>query len=147
MIANSKVSPASHDALRAALQRLAQGTPTRSDGTFTVTTLAAEAGVSRSTANRAPDVLRDLEQLRQRAGDLPSAGNGDTDISELRKELADTKRANNKAVKELEGSIDILAQHVQVLTLDNERLRKAVEAKGSTVAPLRGRDPGPTLVE
>jgi hypothetical protein len=85
--------------------------------------------------------------MRQQEGDLPPARNGDTEIGGLRKELADTKRANNKTIRALEGSIDILAQHVQVLTLDNERLRKALECKGPTVVPLRGGKPGPTLVE
>jgi len=65
----------------------------------------------------------------------------------LRKEPADTKRANNKSIRALEGSIDVLAQRAQVLTLDNARLRKALEGKGSTVVPLRGGKPGPTLVE
>ncbi len=58
-----------------------------------------------------------------------------------------TKRANNTTIKVLEGSIDILAQHVQILTLGNERLRKALETKDSTVVPLRGGKPGPTLVQ
>lgn len=147
MNAKSTVSPASDGALRAALQRLAEGTPRRSDGALTVTTLAAEAGVSRSTANRATDVLRDLEQMRQHAGVVPPPRNSDTDMGGLRKEVADAKRANNKTIKVLEGSIDILAQHVQVLTLDNQRLRKALEAKDATVVPMRGGTPGPTLVE
>ena len=47
--------------LRAAMQRLLDGSPIRSNGSLTVSALAVEAGLSRRTAGRAKGVLRDFQ--------------------------------------------------------------------------------------
>jgi hypothetical protein len=47
--------------LRAAMRRLLDGTPIRSNGSLTVSALAVEAGVSRRTAGRAKGMLRDFQ--------------------------------------------------------------------------------------
>ncbi len=44
------------------------------------------------------------------------------------------RRRHAEKVAALELSIDTLAQHVQVLTLDNERLRNALAKAGANVA-------------
>jgi hypothetical protein len=134
----SKVSPASEDALRCALHRLRDGTAIRTAGSLTVSGLAAEAGVSRATANRATEILSDLAQLRLHQAD-PT--NGHRDDTALRAELAATKRAHAETVRQLRASIDTLAQHVQVLTLENHALRTSLAARDATIVPLPGTRP------
>lgn len=57
------VSRTTEQALRAALARLSSGNPLQTDGRLTVANLAREAGVSRATANRAPLILSDLQDM------------------------------------------------------------------------------------
>lgn len=130
----SHVSPASETALRSALQRLRDGTPIRTNGALTVSGLAAEAGVSRATASRATQILSDLSQLRHQLAD--SAPGHHDDIT-LRRQLADAKRTHAETVRALRASIDTLAQHVQVLTLENHALRRSA-GHDATVVPLPG---------
>lgn len=52
--------------LRAALDRLINGTPVRTDGRLAVTGLAREAGVNRATAYRHHDVITDLKAAAER---------------------------------------------------------------------------------
>jgi hypothetical protein len=130
----SGVSAVSDRALQAALVRLGEGRPLRTDGALTVSGLAAEAGVSRSTANRsaaAVEALRSL-QLARASEVIPESC--PFDERQARKEIADLRRGHAEKVSALELSVDTLAQHVQVLTLDNERLRHALAKAGSNVA-------------
>ncbi|MFP5319219.1 MAG: hypothetical protein ACLGI2_13135 [Acidimicrobiia bacterium] len=130
----SGVSVASERALQEAVVRLAEGRPVRSNGALTVAGLAAEAGVSRSTANRsarALDALRSLQLARAATVDPEQRP---FDERQARNEIADLRRRHAEKVAALELSIDTLAQHVQVLTLDNERLRNALAKAGSNVA-------------
>jgi len=124
-----------HGRLRAALHRLRGGTPIRTSGALTISGLAAEAGVSRATANRATEILSDLAQLRQHQAD---SSPGHRDDTSLRAELATTKRAHTETVRELRASVDTLAQHVQVLTLENHALRRSLAAHDATIVPLPG---------
>ena len=57
------VSRSTEQALRAALARLAAGNALQSDGRLTVANLAREAGFSRATANRAPLILSNLQDM------------------------------------------------------------------------------------
>ena len=133
----SGVNPASEQALQDALLRLSDGRPLRSSGSLTVTGLAAEAGVSRSTANRSTAAVDALRALRLRRESPVESERPLFDERQARKELTDLRRRHAEKVAALETSIDILAQHVQVLTLDNERLRKALPRPGSNVAAHR----------
>ncbi|WP_407179689.1 hypothetical protein [Bradyrhizobium sp. STM 3562] len=53
----AQTGPTSAAVLRAAMVRLLDGRPPRTNGALTVANLAREAGVSRATANRAADLL------------------------------------------------------------------------------------------
>jgi hypothetical protein len=53
------VSPATETMLRAAMQRLLNGTPQHTDGALTKENLAREAGVSHATARRAETILHE----------------------------------------------------------------------------------------
>ncbi len=71
----SALGAKSEAALRAAMARLLDGRPERTDGALTVSNLAREAGVSRATANRAADLLaefRAAEARHRRSSRAPS---------------------------------------------------------------------------
>lgn len=95
--------------LRAALDRLLASHPIRTDGRLTVTGLAREAGVSRATAHRYPDVLADLSAAANR---LP---------------IADGKEAEPR------GS---LAERNEQLARENALLRTEKEALANAVYAL-----------
>jgi hypothetical protein len=103
----------SEAALRAAMARLLDGRPERTDGALTVANLAREAGVSRATANRAADLLaefRAAEARHRRSSPQALKQRIRTLEAELRAvrgaELAELRRLNRT-----------LAQHIQMLTL------------------------------
>jgi hypothetical protein len=62
----SELFPKSVTALRAAMTRLFDGRPERTDGALTISNLAREAGVSRATANRAVDLLAEFRAAEVR---------------------------------------------------------------------------------
>lgn len=113
-------------ALHAASERLLRGEPTRSDGSLTVAALAVEAGISRASAYRYPHVLA---EFRDRVADRDEAA---TPSASLRQEIQALKGAERRLrqehareVRELRSSINLLAQQVQLLTLENQRLSEA----------------------
>ncbi len=137
----SSVSPAAEQALQEALGRLGEGRPLRTDGALTVSGLALEAGVSRSTANRASSVLAALQTLRSTAESMPTTAKPASDERTARNEMELLRRAHGQRVAALEASIDTLAQHVQMLTLDNERLRRTVATYAGNVMPMKDAAP------
>jgi hypothetical protein len=109
----ARTGPKSEVALRAAMARLLDGRPERTDGALTVANLAREADVSRATANRAADLLaefRAAEARERRSSPQALKQRIRTLEAELRAvrgaELAELRRLNRT-----------LAQHIQMLTL------------------------------
>lgn len=133
----SGVNAASEKALQEALGRLAEGRPLRSNGDLTVAGLAVEAGVSRSTANRCVPAVEALRALQLRRSSSVEPERPIFDERQARSELTELRRRHAEKVAVLELSIDTLAQHVQVLTLNNERLRKALADPRGNVAAHR----------
>lgn len=74
--------------LRAALERLVAGHPIRTDGRLTVTGLAREAGVSRATAHRYPDVLADLAAAVSRPPAVSKHSGPEISLVERNEQLA-----------------------------------------------------------
>ncbi|MFE7531451.1 hypothetical protein ACFU7Y_37955 [Kitasatospora sp. NPDC057542] len=123
-------------ALEAAMARLLAGEPDRSDGSLTVAALAREAGVSRATAYRAGEILERFRQKieeRTSGPDVPATLR--EQIRELKGELREARRARHEEIQSLRRSVDILAQHVQALTLENISLRDAL-ASGGTLSVM-----------
>lgn len=137
----SGVSPAAEQALQEALGRLAEGRALRTDGALTVAGLAIEAGVSRSTANRSTAVLTALRVLRSSGACQPAPVTPAIEQRAIRDEMASLRRAHGERVAALEASVNTLAQHVQVLTLDNERLRRTVATYAGNVMPMKDAEP------
>ncbi|MFB0627600.1 hypothetical protein [Streptomyces sp. AB3(2024)] len=131
-------------ALIEAMDRLLAVDPQHSDGSLTVASLAREAGISRATAYRANDVV---ELFRQRVGERSSGPDVPATlrerIQELQGQLREARRARHEEITDLRQSVDTLAQQVQALTLDNERLRAGLARQGalSVLPPTRSPQP------
>ncbi|MFE0739642.1 hypothetical protein ACFW2N_32715, partial [Streptomyces sp. NPDC058855] len=83
-----QVSPKTAAALRAAMARLFEGRPQRTDGRLTKENLYKEAQVSRATMNRAHAVLAEWdEHLATHGKTTPGEAQRDSAIAELKKRL------------------------------------------------------------
>ncbi|WP_329359716.1 hypothetical protein [Streptomyces sp. NBC_01483] len=138
------VTPAVHPALTEAMDLLLANDPQHSDGSFTVASLAREAGISRATAYRANDVL---ELFRQRVDERSSGPAVPATlrerIQELQGQLREARRARHEEVIDLRHSVDTLAQLVQALTLDNDGLRAELARQGTVKALPKTARPNP----
>jgi hypothetical protein len=112
------VNATTNAALQAAMERLLSGKPQRTDGRLTISNLATEAGVSRATANRATVMLAEfrttVEKLNGRRFS-PRALKGR--IKELEEEILEARRTETSEMKELRATAKVMAQHIQILTL------------------------------
>ncbi|CCF00731.1 conserved hypothetical protein (plasmid) [Sinorhizobium fredii HH103] len=137
----SALGAKSEAALRAAMTRLLDGRPERTDGALTVANLAREAGVSRATANRAVGLLAEF-----RAAEARQRRSSPRTLKERVRALeAELRVVRGAEIAELRGLARTLAQHIQVLTLQvadrdaviaglQDELDRSREAK---VVPLR----------
>lgn len=137
----TSLGPKSKVALRAAMARLLDGRPERTDGALTVSNLAREAGVGRATANRAVDLLAEFRAAEARHRRSSPQALKDR-VRSLEAELRAVRGAE---MAELRALTRALAQHIQVLTLQvaerdeviaglQDELARSNEAK---VVPLR----------
>lgn len=118
--------------LRAAMERLLEGRPERTDGRLIKENLYREAGVSRATMNRAPAVLE--EWTRRVDGTQPR----DKEIENLKRQSTERRaeiRQLRKRVKELEAQLTIAATAVAALHVENGVLRG--EDAAGIISPLR----------
>ncbi len=137
----TSLGPKSEAALKAAMARLLDGRPERTDGALTVSNLAREAGVGRATANRAVDLLAEFRAAEARHRRSSPQALKDR-VRSLEAELRAVRGAE---MAELRALTRTLAQHIQVLTLQlaerdeviaglQDELARSNEAK---VVPLR----------
>jgi len=131
------VSQATERKLREAMDHLLSGTSQRTDGQLTVSNLAKEAGVSRATANRAEAVLAEFHNqtiaLQETPEKLPSLRDQNR---ELERRLAQVTVEKNQIIAGLQATVTLLAQQVQALTLENERLRTSTVRSVDNVTEL-----------
>ncbi|WP_245331648.1 hypothetical protein [Bradyrhizobium sp. NAS80.1] len=127
--------------MRAAMARLLDGRPERTDGALTVANLAREAGVSRATANRAADLLAEFRvaEARQRRS------SPQTLKQRIRTLEAELRAVRGAEMAELRTRNRTLAQHIQILTLQVAerdaviaRLQEELaQSREANVIPLR----------
>lgn len=108
------------DAIRAAADRLLEGTPLRSTGELTVVQLAAEADVKRWLLTHKHRDLAEQFQARARAlaGDPPP-------VTELKKKIGELEEANARlktADAEREEMTDFYAQVINELSTELDRV-------------------------
>jgi AcrR family transcriptional regulator len=112
------IGAAAYAAIEAAMARLLA----RIDGpaTLTMARLASEAGVSRATLYRAPELLdRFRAALERRNGDNTTAlASPDNDhIGELVAEIATLRDRESDEMRDLRAANRNMAQHIQALSL------------------------------
>jgi hypothetical protein len=131
------VSPATETKLRAAMQRLLNGTPQHTDGALTKENLAREAAVSHATIHRAETILSEWNTHvdQPAARDTPSVP-ADDPITALRAALRDA----NQKITTLNGRLDALATVTANLYRENQALR-AAHGHRTQLAPLPGKEP------
>jgi hypothetical protein len=130
------VSPATETKLRAAMQRLLNGTPQRTDGALTKENLAREAAVSHATVHRAETILSErnarVEQPPARqATNVPA----EDFVTALRAALRDA----NQKITTLNGRLDALATVTANLYRENQALRAALDHR-TRIAPLPSKE-------
>ncbi|MCM1968557.1 hypothetical protein [Streptomyces sp. G1] len=134
-----EVSPKTAAALRAAMTRLFEGRPQRTDGRLTKENLYKEAQVSRATMNRAHAVLAEWDAYVATHG-KKTAGEAQRDaaITELKRRL--TKKTQECTL--LENKLKAAATAIAALYHDNEALRQQLNRDVSaSVTPIRPRGP------
>ncbi len=104
--------------------RLVAGRPRVTDGRLTVANLAREAGVGRSTANRAINVL---EAFHGAAARVPRRRNPEMETAAVRSRDA----ADIAALKE---NVNQLAQQVQRLAVHGAEQRRIIDALRAALA-------------
>jgi hypothetical protein len=124
--------------LEVAMRHLLDGTVTAADTKLTWKNVAAIAGLSKATADRAVDLRNEFR--RQTAQQLPppatqfqpsprSHNNSDEELVRLRKELA-----------ELKESTKVLHSVILAMIEENARLARRRQRDDSAIAPLSSRD-------
>jgi enamine deaminase RidA (YjgF/YER057c/UK114 family) len=131
------VSPATETKLRAAMQRLLNGTPQCTDGALTKENLAREAAVSHATVHRAQTILA---EWNNHVGQVPAQQTttipGDDPVAQLRAAL----RNANQKITTLNGKLDALATVTANLYRENQALR-AAHGHRTQLAPLPSKEP------
>ena len=131
------VSQTTEHKLRGAMDRLCNGTSQHTNGQLTVSNLAKEAGVSRATANRAEAVLAEFHNRTIALQEIPERLPGLHDQNrELERRLALVTAEKNQIIADLQATIALLAQQIQALTLENERLLTGTTRAVSNVTEL-----------
>ncbi|MEU9534761.1 hypothetical protein AB0D00_20925 [Streptomyces sp. NPDC048213] len=136
---NDQVSPKTAAALRAAMTRLLEGRPQRTDGRLTKENLYKEAQVSRATMNRAHTILAEWDSYIAAYGKAtPGEAKRDATIAGLKKRLA----TKTQECTFLENKLKAAHTAIAALFHDNQALRQQLNKDASaTVTPLRPRGP------
>lgn len=138
-VLEDQVSPKTAAGLRAAMTRLFEGRPQRTDGRLTKENLYKEAQVSRATMNRAHAVLAEWDAyLAARGRVTPGEAKRDVAITDLKRRLTTKTQECTLLEKKLKAAHTAIA----ALFHDNEALRQQLDKDTSaTVTPLRPRGP------
>jgi len=114
--------------IEAAMERLLDGIPLRSDGKLTVVSLAVEAAVKRHALTHKHTNLKDRFYARIKAQHSVPASE-----TKLREQVADLSRKLNdiRAERdEYKQAADALARALNVLTVENDELRRKANRTG-----------------
>jgi AcrR family transcriptional regulator len=129
------------DRIRAAMQRLLDGTAHHSNGALTIVALAQEAGVPRNAlTQRHTDLKADFyASVRERTGSCDDEVRLRQTIVRLEARLA----GKNTELAELRADLLELVRTINVLTLENRQLREAHDQARPTLVPFRTRTTTP----
>jgi hypothetical protein len=130
------VSAATEAKLRAAMQRLLDGTPQRTDGALTKENLAREGAVSHATVHRAETIL---QEWNSRAGQPPAPATRDVPGHEAITTLQAALRDASQKITTLNGRLDALATVTANLYRENQALRAALDHR-TQLTPLPSKE-------
>ncbi|ONI83405.1 hypothetical protein ALI22I_33360 [Saccharothrix sp. ALI-22-I] len=134
------VSAATDKKIRAAMERLLNGEPTRCDGKLTYTNLAKEASVGYSTLWKADTSLL-TEFKRRAAGSDAPAPPAVTVVGKLtqQRDKQAAKITRLRAEKaELEELVRVLKHEIAALVVDNEHQQAELERLRARIRRLEG---------
>lgn len=117
--------------IQAAMERILDGYPERSNGALTVVALAAEAGVPRNALTQRHPDLKNLFYEQVRA----SGGTPDSELR-LRRETARLKRLreeDRKVIQQLKADSEALIGALHLAQLQNEELRRRLAESGGMI--------------
>jgi septal ring factor EnvC (AmiA/AmiB activator) len=122
------------DRIRAAMQRILDGVPQRSNGALTVVALALEADVPRNAlTQRHPDLKNEFYELVSARGATPEIeARLRATIGKLKKTIAN----KNRELAQFKTDFPALLRAVNQLTLENQQLREALANPHGTVIPF-----------
>lgn len=123
--------------LRDAMKRLLAGRPLRGSSELTVTNLAQEAGVSRATANRYPDVLQEYRLALQAREVAPTPPDEREALRRLEERYRSDRASWSAREAELEGTVAKYAQQIQFLSVLTESLQASGEGRPKSAATTR----------
>jgi len=132
---------AERDAIKAAMDRLLNGTPAVSTGALSVLQLAAEAGVKRWVlTHKHPDLKAEFERRRTASNGIPAAFQN---LQAHVTDLEDTCRRLRADKTELTERVQVYAQVIHELTAELSRLRGKPASSGNVVQlqAVSGRSP------
>jgi transposase-like protein len=100
------------------------GQPTSSGGGLTISSLCREAGVGRDSYYRSPPQFKDtvVAAFARRGAPQPELVTLREENAALKREKKQIVQENARALRELENTIRIYANQIQVLTLRNAEL-------------------------
>lgn len=115
------------------MDRLLAGTPLRSGGQLTIVSLAAEAGVKRHALTHKHTDLKDRFYARVKAQDsIPASETALREQNaELRRKLDDMRAERD----EYKQAADALARALNVLTIENDELRRKANRAAQLLGP------------
>lgn len=121
--------------IQAAMGRLLDGTPLRSDGKLTIVSVAAEAGVKRHVLTHRHTDLKDLFYARVKAQQsVPASEIALREQNDVLRRKLDDMRAERDEYKQ---AADALARALNVLTAENDKLRRQISRTSSPAMPAR----------
>ncbi len=120
--------------IEAAMDRLLEGTPLRSDGKLTIVSLAIEAGVKRHVLTHKHTDLKDLFYARVNAQHaIPACETAFREQNAGLRRKLDELRAERDEYKQ---AADALARALNLLTLENDSLRREASRRRPAPAAL-----------
>jgi len=117
------------DRIRAAMNRILDGTPERSNGALTVVALAIEAGVPRNALTQRHTDLKDefYQRIRDRGADNEDEARLRATIAKLRQTIAN----KNRELAQLRADVPALVRAVSQLTLELQETRAELTVLGN----------------